>query len=407
VTLLARLLHPRPVDLAHRVTAARRDLRAALALLRGKHASPTVARTSRRRPTAELAGATATARELAIVEVRRETADAITLVLADPSGASIGFRPGQFFTLLIDLGGPGGLGGDVVRRAYSASSLHTDPTRVAITIKRVDGGRASTHLHATARAGQRVRVLGPSGDFGVAPDPARARHVVLIGGGSGITPLMSIARGVLAVEPASRVTLVYGNRGDADVIFAAELDALAAAHPALRVHHVLEHAHPRAARVGRLDQATTAAILDDALAGAPAPDGYFVCGPEPMMAAVRAALIARGVTPAAIHEERFASLRPAAPAARGPVAATIRIGGVTRTIAIAPGATLLDAGLDAGLPMPFSCAMGGCGACAVDVVDGAVEHDLPNCLDDGERARGRALACVARPTGPCTIEVRR
>ena len=343
-------------------------------------------------------GAGATARELTIAEVRRETADAVTLVLADPAGADVRFRPGQFFTLLVDVDG------ESLRRAYSACSSHLDPSRVAVTVKRVDGGRVSSHLNDRARAGDRLRVLGPSGDFGLAPDPARARHVVLVGGGSGITPLMAILRGVLAVEPDSRVTLVYGNRCASDVIFASELDALAEAEPRLAVHHVLEEPDPRAAATGRLDEATAGAVLDRVLAAdAPAARAFYVCGPDPMMAAVRAALVARGVAPGDVHEERFASLRPATP--HGPQLATIRLGGRDHAVQVAAGASLLDAGLDAGLPMPFSCAMGGCGACAVELRAGAVDLDEPNCLDPDERAHGKILACVARPLGPCTIEV--
>jgi len=396
-----RLLQPRPFDLPGRLAQLRRDVVAIAALARGRHASPTIARARKthersyaREPA--ISGATASARELIVLDVRRETADAISLVLGDPTGAPIPFRPGQFFTLLVDVGG------EVVRRAYSASSSHLDPSRVAVTIKRVAGGRVSNHLHDTAVAGMPVRVLGPSGDFGLAPDPGVARHVLMLGGGSGITPLMSIARGVLASEPRSRVTLLYGNRGAADIIFARELDALAAAHPALRVHHVVEQAHP-SMRTGRLDQDTTSAVLDDALAGT-TPDACFVCGPEPMMIAARAALIARGLDPARIHEERFASLRTTTTEhAAQPL--TLRSASATRTITVAAGATLLDAGLDAGLPMPYSCAMGGCGACAVTLVDGAVDHDEPNCLTPAERARGRVLACVARPTAPCTIDL--
>jgi ferredoxin-NADP reductase len=377
VALLRRLLEQ-----------ATRDLRSALS-----RPAPTVARPTQRR-TRPSSGATATARDLIVREVRRETADALTLVLADPGGAPIAFRPGQFFTLLVDVGG------ETVRRAYSACSSHLDPSQVAITVKRVDGGRVSSHLHATAAPGLQLRVLGPSGDFGLAPDASAARHVLLIGGGSGITPLMSIARGVLDVEPQSTVTLVYGNRRDDDVIFARELDAMASDR--FRVVHVLEEPAPRAAHTGRLDEATCRAVLADVAA----PDRVFVCGPEPMMDAARAALVARGVDPAIIAIERFATVR-AARVAHTAQPVTIELRGTTRTITVEPGATVLDAAIDAGLAMPFSCAMGGCGACAVELRSGALDLDEPNCLTPDERARGKVLTCVARPLGPCTLAVPR
>lgn len=399
MSVLDRLVRPPSAPATVRITrwaqGLRADASAVLDALRGRHAPPTITRKARRPAPAAPRGATAIARALVIAEVRRETADAVTLVLTDPTGAPIGFRPGQFFTLLIELDG------ELVRRAYSACSSYLDPTRVAITVKRVAGGRVSNHLNDRAAVGDPIRVLGPSGDFGTAPDPAQARHVVLIGGGSGITPLMAIARGVLAVEPASKVTLLYGNRRAADIILASALDALVAAHPALTVRHVLEEPDPCAVRTGRLDEATVASLAAEL--GLDATAEYFVCGPEPMMAAAKAALIARSIPATRIHEERFASVR--ATPVRGPQLATIRIAGKAREVTVPTGGSLLDAGLDAGLAMPFSCAMGGCGACAVELVSGAVDLDEPNCLGADERARGTILACVARPLGPCVIAV--
>ena len=403
MNLWERLVRPAhaPMQVRARRALGRlgRDLRAVADGLRGQGAEPLVRRTRRTAPVA--ATAAAGAREVRVAEVRRETADAITLVLEDVAGAPLRFVPGQFFTLLVDIDG------ETVRRAYSASSSFTDEARAAITIKRVAGGRVSNHLHDRVRAGDRLRVLGPSGDFTVAPDPAHRRHLVLLGGGSGITPLMAITRAVLVREPDSRITLIVGNRSDADIVFRDELAALAAAHPdALRLRHVLEEPVALAATRGRLDEATVAAQLD-ALDRVDLPTEYFVCGPAPMMAAARAALLARGVAPAEIREERFASpARPPSSTPSAPQPVTLRRAGQERGVLVPPGTTLLDAGLGAGLAMPFSCAMGGCGACAVDVISGAVEMEEPNCLSADERARGVVLACVARPTGPCTIALR-
>ena len=146
------------------------------------------------------------------------TPDAVTLVLEDPTGASVSFAPGQFFTLFVSVGD------EILRRAYSASTDARETERVAITIKRVASGVVSNHVNDHVREGDLLQVLGPSGSFVVAPEPSVARHLVLLAGGSGITPMMAITRTVLAVEPQSRVTLVYGNRGRADVIFKDALD---------------------------------------------------------------------------------------------------------------------------------------------------------------------------------------
>ena len=193
-----------------------------------------------------------------------------------------------------------------------------------------------------------------------------------------------------------RASLIFGNRGAADIIFKAALDDLG-----LPVRHVLETGELGATR-GRLDRATLARELD---ALAPGPDAhYFVCGPGGAMAAARDELIARGVPAARLHEERFATAERKV-RARAAQHVQIRRGLVTRDGVVPPEATLLDAALAAGVDLPYSCAMGGCGACAVELTAGEVDLDEPNCLGPDERARGRVLACVARPCGPCTIEV--
>jgi ferredoxin-NADP reductase len=398
--LLARVVLPPAAPAAvrarRRLAQLGRDLRALGDGLRGVHPSPLIAR-RRRRPDVAASAAERTARVVRIEEVRRETADAVSLVLADPTGAPLSCRPGQFFTLLVDVGG------ERLRRAYSASWIDPGGQQVAVTVKRVAGGRVSNHLNDTARAGDLVSVLGPSGDFVV--DGDGPRHLVLIGAGSGITPLIAIARD-RAGAVGSRVSLIYGNRSPAAILFAAELDAMAAAG-AVAVRHVLEEAGDVAARRGRLDEDVLAAELaavgdDDGRAA------YFVCGPAPVMDAARAVLARRGVPASQIREERFAS--PAAPRAEAGSAHVVtlrRPGQAGQAVVVAPGATILDAGLAAGIAMPFSCAMGGCGACAVRLVDGEVDVDEPSCLTADERARGVVLACVARPRGACTLEVPR
>lgn len=388
-----------------RLAALRRDARMVLDGLRGRSPSPLVQRPpSPVYPPIAAADSAGRARTLEVAAVTRETADAVTLTLVDPTGQDLRFVPGQFFTLLVPLDD-----GPPLRRAYSASSSHLDPSRVTITVKRVPGGRGSSHLVEHAAPGLRLAVLGPSGDFTVAPAPGARRHVVAIAGGSGITPIMAIARGVLAVEPASRVTLLYGNRDAASIIFAAELERLRAEHGArLVIRHVLEDAGdlPGAA-AGRLDAATIAAQLDAAGldADADADASYFVCGPEAMMAEARAALTTRGVAADRVREERFtAPARRQAGQATAAQPVTIRKAGVASDVIVPAGATILDAGLAAGVPLALSCAMGGCGACSVTLTAGEVAMDEPNCLSAPERARGTILACVARPLSPCTVE---
>jgi ferredoxin-NADP reductase len=408
MNLIARALLPAvaPARVRARRFALRvgRDLRAIGDGLRGIHPSPVVTRPPRRPapPVVDRVSATdAAARDLEVVEIRRETDDAISIVLADPGGAALSCAAGQFFTLLVDIDG------DRLRRAYSASWIDPDRRRVAVTVKRVAGGRVSNHLNDTLRPGHRISVLGPSGDFVVAPATG-PRHLVLIGAGSGITPLLAIIRDLLGSEPTTRITLLYGNRSAAAALFVAELDGLAGDR--LEVRHVLEdESGTRTAHRGRLDEATIADQLATIVDGSDGePVEYFVCGPAPVMDAARAVLRGRGVPLTAIREERFASPAPR-PAAGGSahVVTLRRPGAAARAVMVGPGATILDAGLGAGVAMPYSCAMGGCGACAVTLVEGAVDMDEPTCLTADERSRGVVLACVARPRGACTLELRR
>lgn len=388
--------------LRERVRQMRRDVRALAAGLMGRHRPPLVARGPRRAATPSASARAA--RRLQVVDRTMETADAVSLVLADPSGAPIEFVPGQFFTLLVEVGGR------ELRRAYSASSDHRDAGRVRLTIKRVGGGAVSGQLIDGVGVGDELRLLGPSGSFTCTPERDAARHLVLIAGGSGITPLYSIALAIAEGEPGSRVTVLYGNRGVEDVIFLADLEELQARHgDRVVVRHVLEQPPDDwDGGTGRLDAGTVASELDR-VAADDRPVGYWVCGPEPMMVAVREALAARGVPAGDIREERFTG--PQRRATRAPASAIgavhgarITRGGATREVPVEPGQTLLDAGLAAGVPMEFSCAMGGCGACRVKLTDGEVDSDEPNCLTPSERADGYVLACVSRLCTDVTVE---
>ncbi len=380
------------------------DARMVIDGLRGVNPSPLVTRPPRAHDVHRPSATARSARILRVAALTNPTADSVSFVLEDPAGAPIEFAPGQFFTLIVDVDG------QPLRRAYSAASTCLDTSRVRLATKRVEGGRVSNHLNDTLKAGQLVRALGPSGDFTCAPNPDAARHIVLIAGGSGITPMLSIAESILAAEPGSRVSLIYGNRGEADIMFRAELDALADAHaPRLAVRYVLSD--PPAGwtgRTGLLEPAVLAAELDALPDAGDLAPVYYVCGPEPMMVGARSTLLERGVAAEHIHEERFTQphMRSDASTARiGAVQpATIRMRGAAHEIAVKPGETLLDAGLAAGLPMSYSCAMGGCGACKVVLADGTVASEEPNCLTAAERDKGYVLACVSRPTSPVTID---
>jgi len=399
VSVVSALL---PGALGDRLRQLGRDLDMVRQRLRG-NPPPVVVDRPRR---ARLAPAPAppkaiTSRPVTVTGVVRETADAISLTLTEADGSPFEFVAGQFLSFDVEVDG------EVHRRAYSLATPPLAGRPAHVTIKRVAGGRVSNHLNDHAEIGMTLNVLGPSGAFTMEPASC-AERLVLIAGGSGITPIASIAEMALEAAPSSRVTLLYGNRSEADVIFRERFDALAATHPGrFTLEHVLESpSSDWTGTRGRLDGATALARLG---AHGHSDDGrcaYYVCGPSGMMDSVREALLASGVEASRIHEERFSrpEERRGPEESFGAQTVTLKTGGRSLEV-LTDGETLLEAGLAAGLDMPFSCAMGGCAACKVKVTSGQVVMEEPNCLTQAERDAGYVLACVGRAASPCTVEV--
>jgi ferredoxin-NADP reductase len=395
-----------PRGVANRVRAAQRDARMLRdRLILGKSPPPLI---ERPRPAAgtvvSLPCKTPNmARQLKVVDVVRETDDAVSIYLTETDGSPLEFRPGQFLSVDVTVDG------ERLRRAYSLASACLPDVPVHVTVKRIKDGRVSNHLNDTIRTGDELAVLGPSGNFTVEPRPVNERRMVMVAGGSGITPIMSILETVLRVERGSRVTLIYGNRGWDDVIFRNRLEALCREFgERLRVDHVLEH--PPEWWTGEQGLLSSAVLASRLHALGVEDDGmmrYFVCGPTPMMEAAHEALQQRGVEANRIAEERFTS-----PAARSGKAGSdktelvvVSKAGHDQGIQVEPGQTILEAALAAGIDMPYSCAMGGCGACRVRWMAGEVQMEEPNCLSRAEREKGYVLTCVGRPLTESKIEV--
>lgn len=335
-------------------------------------------------------------RRLRIAAVIQETPSTKTFVLESPEGGPPGldYRAGQHLTLVMDVDGR------TERRCYSFSSSPASTDLPSITVKRMPDGLVSRHLHERLQQGDTIDVTEPAGDFTLETDPAASRHFVMVAGGVGITPLISIAETVLRREPGSRVTLLCGNRDAQQVIFGERLDSLAAQFGhRLELQHALDDAPDgwRGLR-GALD----GQLLLHAHGSCDA-DAYFVCGPEPMMQSVCTALESAGVPRGRIRTERFAYASAAAtriPEHGGEI--TFAASG--RSIRSRPGQTILQAGLEAGLDLPYSCTMGGCGACKVRRSAGTVVMSEPNCLSDAEREAGYLLACCSYVDATVVIE---
>ncbi|MDW8251383.1 MAG: ferredoxin--NADP reductase [Myxococcales bacterium] len=327
-------------------------------------------------------------RRLKVLAVRQETADAVSLVLERPAGME--YEAGQFLTLVLPIDGR------ELRRSYSLSSTPLLEGPLVITVKKVVGGAASGWIHRNVRPGMTLRVRGPSGNFVYRPSERPAK-LVLVGGGSGITPLMGILRTAVEATPEVPVVLVYANRSVEDVIFREELAQLEVLYPQLTVRHVLEKEGGLPCSVGRVGRAE----LEAALGGTREGVRVYLCGPEGMMAAVQQELRALGLEDKQILLERFVTVRPREMGQEGRLY-QLRVG--SRQVEVPSGKTLLEGATAAGVTLDFSCTMGGCGACKARLVDGEVVMDEPNCLSEAERAEGLVLTCVARPLSDVTIE---
>ena len=330
---------------------------------------------------------------LQVLDVVEETADARSITLAVPPEAADRFvhRPGQFLTVAVPSERTG-----VVARCYSISSAPVAGGPLTITVKRTTDGYASSWLCDHVRPGDTLRVLPPSGTFSPASLDA---DLLLLAAGSGITPVISIVRAALA-EGAGRVVLLYANRDEASVIFAAELAALAAAHPdRLLVVHWLESVQglPRREQV----RAFAAPYLAwDA----------FVCGPAAFLEVAVAALRDLGFPRARRHQERFLSLADnpfgevpppedgPGPGRGGPARLEVELDGHEHAFDDwSPGTRMLDHLEAKGVPAPHSCRQGQCAACAVRLVEGDVTMLANDVLSDADVAAGYRLGCQSVP----------
>ncbi|MCS7268859.1 MAG: 2Fe-2S iron-sulfur cluster-binding protein [Geminicoccaceae bacterium] len=338
---------------------------------------------------------------LLVTAIERLTPDAVAVTLAPPPEAKELFRflPGQHLTFRVVLDG------EEIRRSYSICAGPGEAV-LRVGIKRVPGGRFSTWANTKLAPGDVLEALPPEGSFTFTPDPARARTVLALAAGSGITPILAIAKALLEGEPRSRLVLLFGNRTSRDVMFREELEDLKDRHLArfALVHLLSREACELPVLHGRIDRAHLETLLPR-LAPPARLDAVYVCGPPGLPEEAAAALRAMGVAEEKILVERFtppegAPAPRAAPVAEDePAIARIRVtlDGITSEIPIAEGETVLEAVLRAGLDAPWSCRAGMCCSCRARLTEGAVAMDRNYSLRDWELAAGFVLTCQSRP----------
>jgi ring-1,2-phenylacetyl-CoA epoxidase subunit PaaE len=344
---------------------------------------------------------------LAVSDVRRETPEAISIGFTVPDALAGDYRfvPGQYLTLRATIAG------EDVRRSYSICSAPEDRD-LRIAVKRVEDGVFSSWLNAELQTGHELEVMTPTGRFGLFHGPGDGRTYAGFAAGSGITPMLSILRGVLASEPKSRFFLFYGNRTTADIMFREELADLKDRHLGrLAIQHVLSREEQDLPALnGRLDGAKVRILLTTMLP-ASSIDEAFICGPEGMIADIEQALGELGLAPEHIHVERFVSVHGGTPRqkprmkAGAPAAhqALLVYDGKRREVPIAEGETILEAALRAGMDLPFACKGGMCSTCRARLIEGTARMDINYSLEAWELAKGYVLTCQAHPTSPRVV----
>ncbi|MGN9913106.1 1,2-phenylacetyl-CoA epoxidase subunit PaaE [Phytohabitans sp. LJ34] len=340
---------------------------------------------------------------LTVEAVDRLTDDAVAVTFEVPPELreTFDFRAGQHLT--VRLAGEA----EDVRRSYSICSTPADLAaqgRLRIGVKEIPGGAFSAYAARSLRRGDTVEVMPPLGHFTTGFAPDRARHYGAVVAGSGITPVLSLVATALAVEPASRFTIVYGNRYARSVMFAEELADLKDVHRhRLHVVHVLSR-EPQEARLlsGRVDAARLAELLDTLVPG-DSIDEWFLCGPYGMVTDARAVLSGRGVPDKAVHTELFhvdevpEPPRRPEPDGRGGTEVTILLDGRASSFTMGAGERVLDAALKVRSELPFACKGGVCSTCRARVVEGSVTMARNFALEPDEVAAGYVLTCQSSP----------
>lgn len=343
---------------------------------------------------------------LRVARIDPEAAGAVCVSLEVPPALreSFAFTPGQFLTLRATIDGHD------VRRSYSicsTPSLLAQRGVVQVGIRAVEGGVFSTWATTQLKQGDALQVMAPDGRFCVKRQ--RALHRVGFAAGSGITPILSIMAHTLEAQPESKFTLVYGNRRMASVMFNEALQDLKDRYPGrLTLVHILSRQAQEVELLqGRIDGDKVRAVID-ALLPVKSMDEVFICGPEAMIEATEAALVQAGVPQDRVYTERFtagapvqakAQTRAAAPTAGKTIALTVVVDGKSYEVPLTEGDNVLDAALNAGLDIPYSCKGGVCCTCRAKVLSGDVEMTKNFTLSDEEVAQGFVLSCQACATG--------
>lgn len=337
---------------------------------------------------------------LNVAAIERETPDAVAITLRVPDELKSAYRytPGQHLTLKASLDG------EELRRCYSICSAPQDGL-LQIGVKAIHQGRFSSFVNQRLRVGDALEVMVPQGRFGYQPQAQRHGNYLAIAAGSGITPMLSIIKATLLLEPDSQFTLIYGNRSSRSVMFKEALSDLKNRYPQRfqPLYLFSQESLDSPLLSGRIDQERLQAI------GATLLDfgdyqHAFICGPETMMDDAQRVLEQAGMPAERIHSERFntsgVSVRPADAAGRNATRVAIQLDGRRQEIDVtAQDDSILDAALRQGADLPYACKGGVCATCKCKLIAGEVEMGVNYSLEPDQLAAGYILSCQSWPKG--------
>lgn len=338
----------------------------------------------------------ATFHKINIHDVIRETADAVSLVFKIPGNlkSKFAFHSGQYLTLKKTING------NEVRRAYSICSSPTD-TYLKVAIKAVENGVFSTYATSELKAGNFIEISEPEGKFIL--EPKANKNYIAFAAGSGITPILSMVKDVLASESSSTFTLIYGNKTVADTIFKKELDVFKEVNSErFNLHYVYSREQTEDSLFGRINKTNTKSFINSTYKDTNF-DAAYLCGPEEMIKEVSATLSEQGLADENIHFELFtASVDETAVSEiqEGSTEVTILLDDEETTFIMKQTDDILSASLRNNLDAPYSCQGGVCSSCLCKVTEGKAVMVKNSILSDSEIEEGLVLACQAFPTTP-------